>query len=228
MTAVVAASEMTTASQIELERAMDEIVAAATGNVTPPTGSGLQQSGAPSRRRQGTFCGEVECDSDVEMTTAALPAQLSGSATAIVSAAESAEQMRVSLDSIRRHLFAGDRQIGVPLSPTGDDSLVERIRSYMSDGGTPLPASGFVSEAEETDHDEDKQSDADDEQERVEHVEEDEAVKSSDVQKTNNDHIMVSVPLWLFLTTMISFVAYLTFVIYLLSWECRMPVRIRH
>jgi hypothetical protein len=100
------------------------------------------------------------------------------------------------------------RQIGRSITPVTGEQAVPPV-CFMSD-----------TEGEETDREE-----AEDGYEQDTEVEEEEETTQLGGQ---GDGLVVTMPFWLFGLTIAAMTLYLTFVIYLLSWECRFPIVQRH
>jgi hypothetical protein len=100
--------------------------------------------------------------------------------------------------------------LGVPCSHPGvEGDVTSRTLCFMSD-----------TEGEETD--DDGGIEADDEAEAEAEEEQTEA-EEDDIHP--EEQLMIKMPFWIFGLTCVAMTLYLTFVIYLLSWECRFPVR---
>lgn len=102
------------------------------------------------------------------------------------------------------------RQIGRSITPVAGEQAVPPV-CFMSD-----------TEGDDTDREEEEEEEGyeQDGEEATEAEEEEETTQLG----AQGDGLIVPVPFWLFGLTCLVMTLYLTFVIYLLSWECRMPM----
>jgi len=122
---------------------------------------------------------------------------------------DSDTELGVALQGPSADMTAIQRQVCRAVTPVLGD-VTSRTLCFMSD-----------TEGEETD--DDGGIEADDEAEAEAEAEEEQVEAEGDIHP--EEQLMIKMPFWIFGLTCVAMTLYLTFVIYLLSWECRFPVR---
>ena len=114
---------------------------------------------------------------------------------------------------------AASRSVDLPTDMTDIQRQVCRAITPVLGEAIRTP-SCFMSDTEGEEETEEEEADADDEAEAEAEAEE---AEEDDIHP--EEQLMVKMPFWIFGLTCAVMTLYLTFVIYLLSWECRFPMR---
>lgn len=169
--------------------------------VTPPRSvSAFEAPPAVLRQRWRPVPEEEDSDSEpfVSLRTYSYPTVLAMERAAAAAAAAAAGP---SAD-----MTAIQRQVCRPITPVLGEIVATQSPCFISD--TEGELTDVEAEAEE--------------EEDAEAADETEAEEE---EETAEERLMIKMPFWLFGLTCVAMTLYLTFVIYLLSWECRFPIR---
>lgn len=176
--------------------------------VTPPrTIPGFTEPPAVLRKRRVLPEDDEESDL-VSLRTYSMPTVLALERNRSASAAAS---LPTDMTDIQR-------QVCRPITPVLGE--VARTPCFMSDTEGEETDNEGVAEEEDADADDEAEAEAEEQEQEQEGEEED------DIHP--EEQLMVKIPFWIFGLTCAMMTLYLTFVIYLLSWECRFPMRGAH